>query len=161
MSFKLPLFRQQKPKTCALACLRMVLAAHGTNVEESVLESQAHMEPEGTPIGEVERLARLYGLAAEIQETTVADLRRILAEGSFPIAYIDRAIFDLTPRQRSQHRLRAAKMHVVVTVGVTDTSVVFHDPLSPRVVRKPVRVFRQAFERLGGCCVICSLKKNA
>jgi hypothetical protein len=78
----------------------MVLAANGIHVEERVLESQAHMEEGGTPIDELERLARRYGLAAEIQYTTLSDLRRLLAEDRLPIAYIDRAIFDLTPRQR-------------------------------------------------------------
>ena len=34
MSIELPIYRQETPRTCALACLRMALAAHGTSVEE-------------------------------------------------------------------------------------------------------------------------------
>ena len=56
MNTKLPLYRQEKRNTCALACLRMVLAAYGMDVEESTLESQAHMVPDGTEIDELERL---------------------------------------------------------------------------------------------------------
>jgi len=76
----------------------MVLAAYGLLVQESELESHARMEVRGTLIDELERLARLYGLAAAIEETSAEELRRILAEGKLPIAYIDRAVFDLTPR---------------------------------------------------------------
>src|SRR6266571_2622238 len=91
MSIELPHYGQEKRNTCALACLRMVLAAYGTHVPESELEARAGMTPKGTPIDELERLARQFGLVAEMQEATVEDLRRILAEGKLPIALIDRA----------------------------------------------------------------------
>ena len=52
MSTARPLYRQEKHNTCALACLRMVLAICGTHVEESTLERQARMEPDGTSIDE-------------------------------------------------------------------------------------------------------------
>ncbi len=64
MSIELPLYKQKKSNTCALACLRMVLAAFGRHVEESDLESHAQMEEEGIFLDEVQRLARLFGLAA-------------------------------------------------------------------------------------------------
>src|SRR5439155_4625958 len=139
MHIELPLYRQEKPKTCALACLRMVLAAYRMRVEERVLESQARLEPLGTLIDELERLARQFNLVAEIQETTVEDLQRILAEGRLPIAYIDRAVFDMTPRQRAKHRLRDAKIHTVIPTQVSAASVTYHDPLPPRVTRKSIR----------------------
>jgi hypothetical protein len=56
----------------------MVLAAYGTHVREHVLESHARLELRGTPVEEPERLARRYHLTAEVRETTVEDLRRIL-----------------------------------------------------------------------------------
>ena len=62
MSIELPLYRQETPRTCALACLRMALAAHGTSIEESAIAAEARMEPGGTPIAELERLARHFGL---------------------------------------------------------------------------------------------------
>src|SRR4051794_2856456 len=103
MSIKLPLYAQKKPNTCALACLRMVLAGTGTDVEERTLEADAVMEEGGTRVDELERLARRFGLAAEIQAATTRDLQRILEGGRFPIVYIDRAVFDLTPQQRRTH----------------------------------------------------------
>src|SRR5436190_17856485 len=112
MSTELPLYRQQKDNTCALACLRMVLAAYGTDVKESTLEAQAHMEPDGTDIGELERLAQQFGLVAEIQEVTTGQLRQLLAEGKRALAYIDRAVFDLPPARRAHLHLRDAEIHV-------------------------------------------------
>ena len=52
------------------------------------------LEAKGTRIDELERLARQFQLAAEIQETTVEELQWILEEGKLPIAYIDRAVFE-------------------------------------------------------------------
>jgi hypothetical protein len=155
MNIEVPLYRQEKPNTCALACLRMVLATFGTQVEEGALEAEARMEPGGTTIDELERLGRRFDLAAEIRETTVEGLRRLLAEGCLPTVYLDRALFDLTPRQRAKHSIRAATIHTVVPTRVTVASVVFHDPLPPRVTRRSVRVFSQAHAHLGSYSVVC------
>lgn len=156
MTIELPLYRQEKDNTCALACLRMVLAAHGTDVLESDLESQARMEEEGILIDELERLAREYGLVAEIQNTTVEELGHILAAGKLPIAFLDRAVFELRPRQRAKHSIRAAIIHTVIPTRVTAKSVTFHDPRPPQITRKTMRLFRRAYLGLGGCCVVCS-----
>jgi ABC-type bacteriocin/lantibiotic exporter with double-glycine peptidase domain len=156
MSIELPFYPQEKRNTCALACLRMVLAAFDRYVQESELEAHARMEPEGTRIDELERLARQFQLVAEIQETTVEELRWILAEGRLPIVYLDRIVFELNPRQRAQHSIRDAIIHNVIPTRVTATSVTFHDPRLPRVTRRTTRLFRQAFNRLGGRCVVCA-----
>ena len=50
MTIELPLYTQEKDNTCPLACLRMVLAADDTHVEESRLES--HVPMEGCRVGE-------------------------------------------------------------------------------------------------------------
>ncbi|MGP0067001.1 MAG: cysteine peptidase family C39 domain-containing protein [Isosphaeraceae bacterium] len=80
----------------------MVLAAFGTDVEESTMESQARLEEDGTEIAELERFARKFGLIAEIHEANIEQLRQFLAEGKLAMAYIDRAMFDLPPRLRGQ-----------------------------------------------------------
>ena len=134
----------------------MVLAAYGIPVQESELEAQARMEPNGTPIGELERLARQFGLVAEIQDTTVEELREILTKGKLPIAFIDRAVFDLSPQQRLAHSIHDAIIHTVIPVYVTAKSVTFHDPRPPRITRKTIRLFRRAYSGLGGRCVVCS-----
>jgi hypothetical protein len=156
MSTDLPFYRQEKRNTCALACLRMVLAAFGTAVEEGGLENLTPMEPDGTDIGELERLARSFGIVANIQEASVEQIRELLAAGKLPIAYIDRAVFDLTPAQRAKHTLRNAKIHVVIPTRIGAASVTYHDPMPPRVARRSLRLFRLAYDRLGSRCVVCS-----
>jgi hypothetical protein len=160
MSIELPLYGQEKRNTCVLACLRMVLAAFGTAVEESTLEDQANMEPQGTGIGELARLARLFGLVAEVHEVTVERLRKVLAERKFVIAYIDRAVFDLTPRQRIEHPLRKARIHTVVPTRITEAVVTYHDPMPPASIRRSLRLFRSAYEHLGSHCVVCSKREE-
>jgi ABC-type bacteriocin/lantibiotic exporter with double-glycine peptidase domain len=155
MSIELPLYRQEKDNTCALACLRMILAAFGTKVAERVLESMADMEEEGTLIDEVERLARSFGLSAEIQDLAVHELQEILSQGKFPIAYIDRAVFELRPSQRGRHSIRDAIIHTVVPTRVTTGFVTIHDPRLLRPSRKTRRLFQQAYMSLGGRCVVC------
>jgi ABC-type bacteriocin/lantibiotic exporter with double-glycine peptidase domain len=87
MNSELPLYGQEKDETCALACLRMVLAVHGIDVAERVLESEARSEDGGTHIVELERVAQRFGLVAQIQRVTADQLRAILAERKLPIAY--------------------------------------------------------------------------
>jgi hypothetical protein len=134
----------------------MALAAYGTQVQESELAARARMVPTGMPIEEIERLARVYGLVAEIRNPPVEELRRILAEGKLPIAFIDRAIFGLTPAGRRRHSLRDAVMHTVIPVKFTAGAVTLHDPRFPRVTRRTLRLFRRAYEGLGGVCVVCA-----
>ncbi len=134
----------------------MVLAAFGSAVDERTLEAEARKERGGTRIDEVERLARHHGLREEIPVMTVEDLRRVLAKGKWPIVYLDRAVFEMTPRQRSGHRLRQAVIHVVIPTRVTEASVTYHDPLPPRVTRRSIPIFEHAYGILGNHCVICS-----
>ena len=161
MSTGLPHYRQEKKNTCALACLRMVLAAFGTDVEEGMLQVEAHMEPDGTEIAELERLARQFGLVADIEEATVEQLRNLLAHGKLPIVYIDRALFELSPRRRAQHSIRDAIIHTVIPTQITARFVTYHDPRQARVTRKTTGLFRQAYEALGGRCVVCSKPEEA
>ena len=156
MSIELPLYGQEKRNTCALACLRMVLAAVGTRVAEATLEAQPQLQERGTSIDELERLARQFHLVAEIQGTTVEQLREILAAGKLAIAYIDRAVFELTPHQRRTHSIQQAIIHTVIPVRVTAKSVTFHDPGPPRITRKTIRLFHRAYSGHGGRSVVCS-----
>ncbi len=156
MSIELPILHQEKRNTCALACLRMALAAFGTEVEEATIEAEAQIEEEGTEIGELERLARHFGLVADIEEVPVERFGQVFADGKILLAYIDRAVFDLPPAKRAGHRLRAAKIHVVIPSGVTAATVTYHDPMPPRITRRSMALFRAAFDRLGSRCVVCA-----
>jgi hypothetical protein len=156
MNVKVPHYTQEEDNTCALACLRMVLSAFGTHVLESELKAQARMVPKGTPIEELEPLARRYGLVAEVQDMALEQLRQALAARKLPVAFIDRAIFKLSPAQRKRHSIRQAIQHNVIPVEITQWSVAFHDPLEPRIRRRTIRLFRQAYEALGSVSLVCS-----
>lgn len=156
MQIALPLVKQQKENTCGLACLLMALAGYGRDVSEDAIAAEARLERRGTAIDELVRLARHFGLSAERITIKVEHLQDVLAAGSVPIAYIDRRIFDLSPAERKKHRLHFARIHTVIPVHVAERFVTYHDPLGPAVIRRTVRLFRQAFERLGGECVVCS-----
>ena len=55
MSSKPPFFRQGRSDTCALACLRMLLAQHGLDATEEELLLTVTMEPGGVDIEELAR----------------------------------------------------------------------------------------------------------
>jgi hypothetical protein len=137
----------------------MVLAAFGIHVAEDALQAQARMEEGGTPIEELARLGRQYGLVAEIQEATTDELQGILTQERLPITYLDRAVFDLSPSARRRHSLRHAKIHAVVPTRVTRAYVTFHDPLPPCITRKSVNIFSHAHALLGNYCVVCSKRE--
>jgi hypothetical protein len=107
MNIELPLYKQEKDNTCALACLRMVLAAFGTSVSEGDIEARARLEEKGTEIGELERLAREFNLVAEIQEATTEELQQILAAGELAIAW--RARDPPPARCQAAHRHSGAR----------------------------------------------------
>jgi ABC-type bacteriocin/lantibiotic exporter with double-glycine peptidase domain len=129
MNTELPLYGQEKRETCALACLRMVLAAHGARIAESVIEAEARMLPGGTEIEELQRLASRFGLVADIERVTAEQLRRILEEGKLPIAHINRAFFDLASLHRVRRAIRAPLLHAVIPIRLTQHFVTFHDPI--------------------------------
>jgi hypothetical protein len=119
------------------------------------------METDGTAIAELERLARQFGLVADIEEVTMEQLGNVLADGRLPIVYIDRAIFELSPRQRAQHSIRDALIHTVIPTQITARFVTYHDPRQARVTRKTTGLFHRAYEALGGRCVVCSKPEEA
>src|SRR5262249_24676028 len=82
----------------------MVLAAYGTHVSESGLKAQARMVAEGTPIEELERLARRYGLVADLQDITVERRRQALEEGKMERKGLERAFLLTGDREATSFR---------------------------------------------------------
>jgi ABC-type bacteriocin/lantibiotic exporter with double-glycine peptidase domain len=83
MISKPPFFAQEGTYTCAIACLRMVLAQHNISVTEEELGHAARFEGYGIQIEEVVRLAHQFGLRAEIQGLDLAAVSGLLARGNF------------------------------------------------------------------------------
>src|SRR4051794_7053696 len=67
MRSKPPFFEQEGDNTCALACLRMILADRGMRVTEDELVGQTAVQLEGVAFEELARLARRYQLPASIE----------------------------------------------------------------------------------------------
>ena len=155
MSTELPVYQQQKDETCALACLRMVLAARGKYVPESTIEAEARMEEGGTPIEELERVARHFELVAHIQQTTVDQLRAVLAEGKLPIVYLNRIVFELPSLRRLHRAFADPKLHAVIPTRISGRFVTFHDPLPPRIARLSIPRFDVAQRFLQYAALVC------
>ena len=154
MTRSLPLLRQEREDSCALACLRMVLAGRGTVVTEAELEQRVQREEGGTEIDELERLARSFGLVATCQETTAGQIRSLLIADSDVIAYINRAVFDLRTLTTLVPALRSLCVHAVVPTLVTARHVRFHDPRLPEVVCKTIRRFEAAQRHMRSVCLV-------
>jgi ABC-type bacteriocin/lantibiotic exporter with double-glycine peptidase domain len=153
-----PLLKQEREDTCAIACLRMVLAARGTILAENELVQRARMVEGGVELQELERLARTLGLLATARAATAQQIRELLHEGSDVIAYLNRAVFDLPSLRDLRPALRAQLGHAVVPVRVTAKHVTFHDP-HPRlfgILRKTVRRFEAAQRLMGSACLVIS-----
>ena len=67
MAIKLPFFPQERYDTCALACLRMILAHYDIVISEDDLVHRADMDEGGVDIEELAQLAQDFGLQAEIR----------------------------------------------------------------------------------------------
>jgi ABC-type bacteriocin/lantibiotic exporter with double-glycine peptidase domain len=152
----LPLLKQEREDSCALACLRMVLAARGTVRTEAELEQLVRREEGGTEIQELERLARMFGLVATVQEATARRIRELLEAESDVISYVNRSVFDLPTLTHLGPALRSLRVHAVVPIHVTARHVTFHDPRLPAVVSKTVRRFEAAQRHLRSTCLILS-----
>jgi ABC-type bacteriocin/lantibiotic exporter with double-glycine peptidase domain len=148
MKSKPPFFAQERPDTCALACLRMVLAAFGKETTEEQLVRAANMETGGVDIENLERLARAYGLDPELAQLELDDLAALTEEGGLCIAFLNRLSLD-----------GELAVHAVVPVSVSPRFVTFLDPL-----RGQRRVSKQKFQAaqrwLANWAVVCKMSSG-
>jgi ABC-type bacteriocin/lantibiotic exporter with double-glycine peptidase domain len=155
-----PLFRQGKTDNCALACLRMLLAQHGTEVEEEALEAEAAKQPGGVFIEELARLAGEFGLGVEIRALNVRQLAKHVGADVFPIVYLNRVHLDRKFPVARKLALRHCIVHAVVPVSVSRGFVTFNDPLPGRRRRVSKRKFEAAQRDLSFWCVVCRPRRN-
>src|SRR5438105_8702348 len=85
---------QERPDSCAVACLRMLLAHRGEDLSEDDLIQAADMPPGGLDPEELQSLARRYGLAADVRQAELVALRDLLTAHQFPIVYLYRQPID-------------------------------------------------------------------
>jgi ABC-type bacteriocin/lantibiotic exporter with double-glycine peptidase domain len=151
-----PLFGQEKDDTCALACLRMILAQHGTHIPEATLAQRANKPQGGVDIEDLRDLAASSGLAAVISRLDIVAIADLLAHDVFPIVYLNRAHFDRKRCLPRSAALRTAIVHAVVPIRVSPHFITVHDPLPGMQRRVSRRTFEAAQSDLGYWCIVCS-----
>jgi len=145
MTSEPPFFPQERYDTCALACLRMVLAGFGRNVSEAELVRASSMEEGGVEIEALAELAREYGLRADVAQLSLADLARHFERELLAIVYLNRLPLD-----------RQFAIHAVVPIRLSPHYVTCLDPLigRRRISRRKFEHARRYLDRYG---VVCGL----
>ena len=118
MPSKPPFYAQSKPETCALVCLRRVLAHEGVDVTEEELIQRAAREPGGVNIEELARLARNFGLAARIERLDPPAIVLLIQQDVFPIVYVQLLIAG------------EPTAHAVIPIEIDSKSITVLDPLA-------------------------------
>ncbi len=143
MTSKPPFFAQERYDTCALACLRMILAHHGSEVGEAELVRATTMQEGGVDIEELARAARRYGLRAEIKELPEDVLRDLVDQERLAIVYLNRFPLD-----------RQFAVHAVIPLRFTRHYVTVLDPRrgERRLTCRKFDAARRYLDRYGVVC---------
>lgn len=155
-----PPIKQIKDDNCALACLRSLLAREGFEVTEESLEPLADKQEWGVDIEPLGNAARHFGFHVEIVQLTLDALARYLAQGTFPIVYLNRVHLDRRFPVPRRTALRTFIPHAVIPVHSGTKFVTFNDPLEGKRVRRSTRKFAAAQADLGRWCVVCQLAES-
>jgi ABC-type bacteriocin/lantibiotic exporter with double-glycine peptidase domain len=137
-----PFIAQEKSNTCALACLRMILAHRGRAVEESELTEKVAIQPDGLSPEDVAQLARQFGLPGQELQLDLASLVAEVQGRRFPIVILYRLLLD-----------GKDAVHAVIPIRFTRHYVMVLDPL--RGLRRiSIRKFEAARRRIGQWVVV-------
>jgi len=113
-----PHCRQEFNYSCVAACVRMVLAHQGRDLSEADLRQLLNTQPHGTRARNLTAVASL-GFEVQLDPSNLSQLRDALAAGIPPIVFVDTGPLD---------HWQTDCAHVVVVVGIDDTSVYLNDP---------------------------------
>jgi ABC-type bacteriocin/lantibiotic exporter with double-glycine peptidase domain len=130
MSSTPPFIEQERPESCAVACLRMILAHRGSVRSEAELLEVAAMEEAGLDPRGLAELARECGLQAVERQLSRRALFALIRRQRFPIVFLYRRLLD-----------KVGEGHAVVCLRLSRKFVTFLDPL-----RGERRVTIQRFE---------------
>lgn len=118
MISKLPIYKQEKPYSCAVACLRMVLSVYGIKISEEELREKCKTTEIGTSAEDMVFCATEFGLEAEIVYLTLPELKKILSDPIYPIVFIN--LFPIN---------NIISTHAVIIVRIKNGEVEIIDPL--------------------------------
>jgi ABC-type bacteriocin/lantibiotic exporter with double-glycine peptidase domain len=116
-----PFVAQERPDSCAVACLRMLLAHHNTHISEAELIRKTTLDEGGLTPAELAALARECGFAAKERCIDDSDLAQMVKEGKFAIVYVYRKVLD-----------GVDTVHAVIPVRFSRRFVTLLDPLRGR-----------------------------
>jgi ABC-type bacteriocin/lantibiotic exporter with double-glycine peptidase domain len=91
---KPPFHKQEKPHTCAVACLRMILEMHGLKIDEDTLSERCRTTTYGTLSIDLVQAARDLGFGAHKENASLNGLRQYLTTNIFPILFINLLAID-------------------------------------------------------------------
>lgn len=140
-----PFFPQQTKFSCAVACLRMLLAVHGIDRTEEELRILCDCGAEGTDALMLVDAARQAGLPKTRKyNLTIDELITEVADGQYPIVYVK------TRFPHHQHSVR----HALLVTGFTPENIIVLDPVTGE--RKiPLAEFEQDWHRMRGLTILC------
>ena len=127
-SKRIKFFHQEKPYSCAAACLRMVAATVGIKRTEEEIRQLCHTDFRGTYIDDVVSAAIQLGLHAEKRNASIAEL----TAAEYAIVYLDMLPISGIP-----------SIHAVVVEEVSDTVTVIDPIVGKRLLS--LEQFQQAW----------------
>jgi ABC-type bacteriocin/lantibiotic exporter with double-glycine peptidase domain len=142
MNSKPPFVRQERPDTCAIACLRMILAYQGLARSEADVVQSAAMQPSGMDPEGLAQLAQRYGLHAVVQQLDREALGNLIRQQRFPIVFLYRRLIN-----------GVGEGHAVIPVRLSRQYVAFLDPLRGER-RVTIRKFEEARRLVGQWVVV-------
>jgi ABC-type bacteriocin/lantibiotic exporter with double-glycine peptidase domain len=137
-----PFVAQERPDSCAVACLRMILAFQGRRIEEAEVIQATDLQEGGLTPEELCRLARLYGLRSQEQQLDEAELAELVKLSRFPIVFLFRGPLD-----------GVDMTHAVIPLRMSPKYVTVLDPLRGQR-RLTIRKFEQARRLVGHWVVL-------
>jgi ABC-type bacteriocin/lantibiotic exporter with double-glycine peptidase domain len=142
MNSRPPFVRQERPDTCAIACLRMILAYRGLVSTEAEVVQSAAMPPSGMDPEGLAQLAQRYGLYATEQQLDREALFDLVRQQRFPIVFLYRRLIN-----------GVGEGHAVIPIRLSRQYVTFLDPLRGER-RVMIRKFEEARRLVGRWVVI-------
>lgn len=131
----LQFYPQETRYSCVTACVCMVMVHLGIEVDEATLRECCGTDRLGTTVQTAVNCAESYGLWAAVDDhATMADLATYIAEGIYPITYVNMFPLD-----------NLWVLHAVVVEAVTDEDITYLDPMVGRRVA-PASAFEQAWQ---------------
>ena len=137
-----PFIAQERPDTCAIACLRMILAHQGSAFTEAEILQSAAMQASGLDPQALAHLAERFGLASVEQQLDQDALFELIRQRRFPIVFLYRRFIN-----------HVGEGHAVIPIRMSRHYVTFLDPLRGER-RVSIRKFEEARRMLGQWAVV-------